>query len=320
MSDALTCPGCQKKYLWKSQYAGRKVKCRCGQVLLMPPTDSTTHNTPSAPTTNAAADLATPDTTSATPPPQSLRFELMDEPATPSRKKIRPSPLSESAESALPSLPADDPDDDDQDTFELAVEPEAMDSGKKLLDPSLAAAMAAKPSAVAQALMNREDELALSPWKEKYIPAGVAIVGVAVQTALWFVFATSTRHASIGAAAMLLAETLLLMPVAVLAVFVTARVMNIGFGPMLPVMIKVAAIAIGAGGVADILFFRMMLSVDFDYVLLLVGFVLHMFLLGLPILAVFELELSEMIMIVSIIVIPRIVILFGMGYMFPHWF
>lgn len=350
MSDALTCKGCDKRYVWKAQYAGRKVKCRCGQVLLMPAQDP------------AGASQAAPQEHQPAAAPPLPAFEMMEETPSPSPQKTKPANqlfevqdhdtganVTPAASSGI-RVEADNEIDHDagqaagqtsgqaagqtsgitfegeknegtnEDTFELAVDPDVLDTGPKISNSSLAAALSSKPSAVAAALENREDELQLSPWKEKYIPTTIAIVGVLLQIGLWFIFATETKHAVIGAAGMLVVEVLVLMPIAIAAVFLTARIMNIGFGPMIPALLKVAAIAIGTGGVADILFFKMMLSVDFDYQMLLVAFVLHMFLLGLPMLAIFELELSEMVMIVSIIVIPRIVILFGMGWMFPHWF
>lgn len=313
MSDALTCTACQKRYVWKKKYAGQRVKCPCGQLLLMPRTDPNTQ----VPEQAEPAPSASP--TSSTPPTSPAPFELVtDELPAPSRADRSSGKLSlEEAEAAIAVAVSAEPSSD---TFELAVEPESLEPGPKLTHSMLAAALTAKPSKVAEALMNREDELQPSPWKEKYIPASVAIIGVMAQIVLWVVFAGPTRQAAIGAAVMLLAEVLLLMPIAIGAVFVTARVMNIGFGPMVPALLKVAAIAIGTGGVADLLFFKMMFSVDFEYVMLLVVFVLHLLMLGLPMLAVFELELMEMAMIVSIVVVPRILILFGMGYFFPHWF
>lgn len=332
MSDALTCSGCQKRYVWKAVYAGRKVKCRCGQVLVMPAQDPAAAAAPYAPdTTPAPFELAIE-----TPLPSSRTKKPAGQDRADGKAPITPSPSLDELQASLELSPSatagashdtdahtDEGDlsaNDDSGTFELAAEPQASVSSTRIASAALAAAMSAKPSAVAAALENREDEVILSPWKEKYIPGGIAVVGVITQIALWFFFANTASHAAIGAAGMLVAEVFILMPIAIVAVFITARIMNIGFGPMVPALIKVAAIAIGTGGVADILFFKMMLSVEFDYQMLLVAFVLHMFLLGLPMLAIFELELSEMVMIVSIIVIPRIVILFGMGWMFPHWF
>lgn len=305
MSDSLTCTGCHKRYVWKEKYAGQKVQCRCGQLLVMPQTDP-----------NAVEPDASPASSSA---PSPAPFELVtDELSPPGRVAKASSSLTlEDAEAAVKHGSASP---SDSGTFELAIDPASIDTGPKLTNSMLAAALTAKPSKVAEALINREDELQLSPWKEKYIPASIAIIGVMAQVILWIVFSGPTRHAAIGATLMLLGEIVILMPIAVGAVFLTARVMNIGFGPMVPALLKVAAIAIGTGGVADILFFKMMLSVDFDYVILLVAFVLQLILLGLPMLALFELELMDMAMIVSIVVLPRIVILFGMGYLFPHWF
>lgn len=36
MSDAIQCPSCGKRYAYKPELAGRKVKCKCGGVITVP--------------------------------------------------------------------------------------------------------------------------------------------------------------------------------------------------------------------------------------------------------------------------------------------
>lgn len=287
MSTALVCDNCQKKFTWKAQYAGRRVQCPCGQVMRMPASDPA-----------AAAEAQ------ASPLPA---FDLES-----------PPPASHATATKRPTLSSSPADQGPGDTFELAIETEPPPPPPPP-SSALAAALSARPSAVAQALESREDEYQPSPLKEQYLPAAIAIGGTLAMVLLWFIFATSTKQALMGAGGMFVAQVLL-MPIAVGAVILIARVMNISLGPTLPSLVKLAAIAIGSGGVADILFFKMMLSVEFDYQMLLVAFVLHMILLGLPVLVLLELELGEMVAIVAIIVVPRIAILYGMGAFFPHWF
>lgn len=310
MADPLTCSGCHKRYRWKPQYAGLKVQCPCGQYLLMPRQDP------------AASQEQSPS-----PAPASISLEPQAAQATRRQQTVehRQAAVSSSViDLDMPeparAAPAANEDDSDEAPLELAITTEEVAPVHATPSQAYLQAMSSRPSAVAQALMNREDEVAPSFFKEKLFPAMVAIAGIIAQIVLWFVFATSPGRAVAGSSLMLLAETLLMAPIAVGAVLLVAKIMDIGFGPMIPALIRVCAIAIGAGGVADLLFFKVMLSVDFDYQILLVGFVLHMILIGIPVAIVFELESLEMAAIVSIIVLPRIFILYGLGYMFPHWF
>lgn len=32
----VVCPGCQRRYVWKPELAGKRVRCKCGQALLVP--------------------------------------------------------------------------------------------------------------------------------------------------------------------------------------------------------------------------------------------------------------------------------------------
>lgn len=293
MGDGIICEKCQKRYVWKDKYANKKVKCACGLVMVMPASDPA--GTLQALTGESAATAPTP-------------FELLLEQPSAVMRHAKTNPAQAAA------------DDDDQGTFELAHLPEDGASQPPRPSNAYLQAMSSRPSAVAQALMNREDDASHSTWRDRMLPAMVAILGIVTQIILWFVFQGASGKTAGHAALMLLAEAVVLAPVAVLAVFIVARLMDIGFGPAWPAIIKIVAIAIGAGGVGDILFFKMMLSVDFDYQILLVGFVLHMILIGIPVAIIFELEAMEMAAIVAIIVAPRLAILYGMGVLLPHWF
>lgn len=294
MADALTCSRCQKRYVWKAQYAGRLVRCQCGQRLRMPET---------APGVSAAPAVAAAQGSGV------IELDMASPQGAP--------PASSSSHRADVAPPTSS-----DDLLELSVTPEELAAQDQSVTTATAAraALSARPSRVEQALMDREDEMRPSVLKEKVLPGMVAVGGVIVQIVLWFVFANSARAAILGAAGMLAVELLVFAPVAVLAVFITAKLLDVGFGPLVPALVKIIAIAVGAGGVADILFFKIMLSVEFDYQILLVGFVLHMLLIGLPVAIIYELEAFEMALITAIIVIPRLVMLYAMGYAFPHWF
>ncbi len=76
MSEAersFNCPHCQRQYKWRSALAGKKVKCKCGQVLTIPGSPASPDALPSAPATAPVAPsqpvVAAPVVSPPTPPP-----------------------------------------------------------------------------------------------------------------------------------------------------------------------------------------------------------------------------------------------------------
>ena len=43
--DRITCPSCGRRYVWKPQFAGRKVRCKCGESMRMPKPTATDDGT-----------------------------------------------------------------------------------------------------------------------------------------------------------------------------------------------------------------------------------------------------------------------------------
>src|SRR5436190_22858113 len=60
----IVCPSCGKRYSWKAELAGRKIKCKCGQVTTVPA------GAPEAPIAEDSYDLADEPAT-ITPPKSS---------------------------------------------------------------------------------------------------------------------------------------------------------------------------------------------------------------------------------------------------------
>src|SRR5262249_42975164 len=63
------CPGCGTRYTWKPEIAGKKVKCRCGQVMNAPATEpGSTTPKPVAPDPKPAASAPKPPPLPPSPP------------------------------------------------------------------------------------------------------------------------------------------------------------------------------------------------------------------------------------------------------------
>ena len=105
-----------------------------------------------------------------------------------------------------------------------------------------------------------------------------------------------------------------MMPLLLLSVFIVARIGGIGFGPLPTAVLKLAAICIGPGTVADLL----MLIVMPILAMSMAGFfgvvAVYMLFLGLPMAKLFDLDTHEASITVAIAIIIRAVMLiFGVS-------
>ena len=100
----------------------------------------------------------------------------------------------------------------------------------------------------------------------------------------------------------------------------TARVYDLGLGYLLPALVKLVAVSLGAGAVADVLFFSMMMQVDFDHWILAAGFILYVILCGVPLALMFMIGLQEMLVVVAVMVAPRVGLLYLIASLFPELF
>lgn len=76
MSSKVVCPSCGKKYKWDDRFAGRKIKCACGEVFRM---EAGAAATPPAPKPKSPPPPPAPKP----PAPESGPLELADEPPPP---------------------------------------------------------------------------------------------------------------------------------------------------------------------------------------------------------------------------------------------
>jgi hypothetical protein len=190
----------------------------------------------------------------------------------------------------------------------------------KQLGGLYAQALGGKTSKVQSALAQREDEVQLSPFKERNLPLLILIVGMIGHVALWQAFMREHLYALGLSLAMVAVQAIVFVPLALGAVMSVAKLMDLGLGELKPALFKLACITLGAGAVADVLFVAFMAYSDFDSWSIAVGFIIYMILVGAPLMALFELELHETAMMIALMTVPRLVLVFGAGVLAPQFF
>ena len=175
-------------------------------------------------------------------------------------------------------------------------------------------------SAVVHALEKGEFEVQPSRFKDIYFPAGLLAVGVLVTFVLWVTTAPRLTAGLLAGTLTIVLEAIIFIPLTLGAVLYAARLYQLDFGPIKPALFKLGSIAVGPGSVADILFFGLMSAADADPWTLAAGFIIYVILCGAPMALIFELSLYETLLIVSLLVLPRIALVFVLGAMFVGLF
>lgn len=157
-------------------------------------------------------------------------------------------------------------------------------------------------------------------WQDVYLPLAVLVGGTAAGVMIWSRITTSLAATLAAVGIMLLIQLFIFTPVSLLALTWTARVYDLGLGYLIPALAKLVAISLGAGAVADVLFFSMMMQVDFDHWILAAGLILYVILCGIPLAAMFMIGLQETLVIVGVMVAPRVGLLYLIASLFPALF
>ena len=106
-----------------------------------------------------------------------------------------------------------------------------------------------------------------------------------------------------------------MMPLLLLAVFLAARIGGIGFGPLPTAVLKLAAVCLGPGTVADLLMIPIMSIIAMSmFTGMFVVFALYLFFIGLPMARLFDLDMHEASITVAVaIVIRTVALIFGIS-------
>jgi hypothetical protein len=228
------CPACAAAYTWKPQYAGRTMRCKCGEVFAA----AEAHMRAAAPQGEAAA----PRGEAVAPEPDP--YQIGDEPPPAAGKKTTVSvggPARRAA--ARPAAAAEPP--------EAPSDPHAI--------PSSAVAMYARKSRYASDDDRAEPEEG-SNLKNVYVPLALLALGLGLRVSQ-LVFANANRAnkwagtgdavAQPGRAVLLaLCETVISTTIMVCGATVAAMLLDINFGPVGKAGLKLAATAVFAAGVA----------------------------------------------------------------------
>jgi len=241
-----SCGGCSKGYTWKAELAGRRVKCKCGQVMTVPKED--------------------PALAEATEPNFDDLYALAD--GTPvADEAITPPPLTRSG-GACPSCGASV-----ETGAVLCVKcGHSLKTGKKLKTrsesggagigaPALAGAGAGGGAAMlgyasmAPRRPGREagarTEVFWSPGKDLYVPLALILVGsILTYVDVWFNRGVQSPIIAMFTVAIL---TVINLVLTIPAVLVTVKLFDLGLGPLPTGMLKIAACAIFPGALASML-------------------------------------------------------------------
>jgi hypothetical protein len=100
----------------------------------------------------------------------------------------------------------------------------------------------------------------------------------------------------------------------------TARMMDVGFGTLVQAILKLAAVTVGTGAIADGLFLAAAFQMDFDQYVLMFGFFLYLVFCGIPLAITFGIGLQETALLVALLMAPRLAVIFGIGVAAPQLF
>jgi hypothetical protein len=162
-------------------------------------------------------------------------------------------------------------------------------------------------SAVAAALLNREDDTQVSPFREVWLPVAMLVVGYLTALFLWSCWLDSAGKIAAVAAIALAVQVLFFTPVMVGSLMLGAKWMDVDVGHSLPGLIrKVAALTLGPAAIADVLFTAVLIIANFDWELIAAGFGFYLVLYGVCTAMLFELSVAQTAFLVLLNFIPRV--------------
>ncbi|CAN5440464.1 hypothetical protein BH09PLA1_BH09PLA1_35990 [soil metagenome] len=278
MSDDLsavarfTCEGCGKQYRWKSQLAGRRVKCaKCGTIMTAP------QNPPGDDHDDELYDLV-PDER---PARKHQQFEY-DTELEAGGTGIAMAPP------AIYSSPA-----------HPVVKPAAPMFAPGAKPRPVAYRSLARP----EARTNEIDNYIGSRKKDLYFPAALILVGTIIEFIRAILIArspsTGLAYASVYVGVSLIVNTTIML----IGVLLAAKFIGISFGPVGTAILKLCAIAIGPGALVSLISI-LFPGTSGQAIGMLLSAVLYYTLIA----ALFELDIQETIWCVIIIGVTRFVV------------
>ena len=253
----MTCGGCGKSVAWKPEYAGKRLRCKCGFVMVGPPAPPAhVAPRPAAPagatsgdgTMSAARGAAKP--AMAPPPPaapaghdvddferlvaQAEEYAIADEPAQPAQQAQQQQPRRRRSASAA----------------QIPLPGAAVPAG------AAGAAVATAPSpflAYARAVPKKPDESATTDQLRDFIvPLALIVGGI-----LTYFFDAHLRglHNPLLMSVFVLITCVINLILVFTALMIGVKLIDLGLGNFGPAMLKIVAVALLPGAVGDIVRF-----------------------------------------------------------------
>jgi hypothetical protein len=242
------CPGCGASFGWKPQYAGRKIRCKCGQVFMPPDPAAAQDSAPAEPdpydvNDDAAAPAPRPAAAHRAPP---MRPAAAAPAHAPMQAPMHPT-MDPTAHAAAPVPPA---------------APAAAPPAHAEARTSLSGVAALYPARRAK-VMTEEADAAVegSPLKDLYIPIALLVLGLGLRVAQLLV-ANESRANKWGGdvqtpddprkvVLMAVFQMIISGGVMIAGATLAATVLNLNLGSLGKAALKLCAIAVFATGVAS---------------------------------------------------------------------
>lgn len=248
MSSKVACPSCGKGYRWKPDLAGRKVKCKCGEIFRM---------------ADASPDASEPPGTTEL----SDGYDLHDSHL--GAHDVKAKAPQASASTATGGGHGKCP------SCNQALKPGAvicincgfnLKSGTKvttavgkpvtgdLPDSVAGKALTGGTSKIAKALEDREDDTPAPLWKDLFLPLGLIVLGIGMTFVKAMYFGDPDNQLTFVEAAIGVGiKVAISVPVLFVAMLIAVKVLDVAFGPLGQALFKLVAIALAPDAIGAII-------------------------------------------------------------------
>ena len=325
-SEAASCPSCGKKYRWKSELIGKKVRCGCGQAMRMP----------EAP--GVAVALGNGSTKATAKPASEDAYTLSDPDATPGSAAAAPPPATGKCPNCGQKLKPlaviclncgfNVQSGTKLTTAVVAADDDAPDAPAADRTSEVLAALNKRSSGAAKELASRlavaakradEDARQRKQMERKAFITNIVVPLIMLPVGVFFVFLGSyylvcemnggtLLEAIIGGVIVIGVEVVVMVPLLLAGVYISASLLQISFGNLGTALIKLVAICAGPAVIGDFLLILLLpfMGISF-YAPAALMVALSLIFIGIPMKMMFDLEGSEVIQSVMIITALRIV-------------
>ena len=268
----MSCGGCGKSVAWKPQYAGKRLKCKCGFVMVGPP---------AAPGRVGSAPVKTPTTVVSAPPAKSVAAPPPP-PNTDEAGDDFEALLAQAEEYAI-AEEASKPKEKPKPVRAVAVGASAGGAG--------AVALPASPMlGYARTMPRKPDEAAVSGMlHDVYAPLGLLVAGVLANF-------LDARVRGLHDPAMMTVFVMITCTINLVLVFsallIGVKLLDLGLGSIGPALLKIAAVALLPAAIGDIVRYYTLGIVAWPMTVIMYYALLYF---------LFQLDGSEMWIVVAII-------------------